>query len=81
MRYDWLEVRDGDNEKAPLIGSRMCGTSSSDETISSGNQLFIKFHSDYSVTRTGYRIRADLGNISYIISNHNLVIFYKSNKF
>lgn len=77
MRYDWLEVRDGDNEKAPLIGSRMCGTSSSNEMISSGNQLFIKFHSDYSVTRTGYRIRVDLGNISYVMLNLILVVLNK----
>ena len=79
MRYDWLEVRDGDNEKAPLIGSRMCGTSSSNEMISSGNQLFIKFHSDYSVTRTGYRIRVDLGNISYVMLNL-ILVFYRLNK-
>ena len=60
-RYDWLEVRDGDNDRAPLIGSKICGTVAPNDIISSGNTLFLRFHSDNSVRRTGYRVRADIG--------------------
>ena len=61
IRWDWFEIRDGDNEGAPLIGSRICGSSAPNSITSSGNQLFIKFHSDSSVTKTGYRVRVDIG--------------------
>ena len=54
-------MRDGDNDRAPLIGSRICGTIAPNDIISSGNTLFLKFHSDNSVRRTGYRIKADIG--------------------
>ena len=63
-RYDWLEVRDGDNDRAPLIGSKICGTVAPNDIISSGNTLFLRFHSDNSVRRTGYRVRADIGKNS-----------------
>ena len=54
-------MHDGDNDRAPLIGSRICGTIAPNDIISSGNTLFLKFHSDNSVRRTGYRIKADIG--------------------
>ena len=54
-------MRDGDNDRAPLIGSRICGTIAPNDIISSGNTLFLRFHSDNSVRRAGYRIKADIG--------------------
>ena len=54
-------MRDGDNNRAPLIGSKICGTVAPNDIISSGNTLFLRFHSDNSVRRTGYRVRADIG--------------------
>ena len=59
--WDWFEVHDGADESAPMIGSKLCGSSIPEAIISSGNALFVKFHSDFSVVSTGYKIRADLG--------------------
>ena len=81
-RYDWLEVRDGDNDRAPLIGSRICGTIAPNDIISSGNTLFLRFHSDNSVRRVGYRIKADIGKniqsrvhkLYFLIANFKLNI-------
>ena len=67
LRWDWLEVRDGGNENAPLIGSRLCGSSLPGVITSTGNELFVRFHSDGSVVSTGYRIRVDLGRIPLLI--------------
>ena len=63
FRYDWLEVRDGGSESSKLIGSKMCGSTLPQTIESSGNELFVKFHSDYSVVKTGYKIRAKLGRL------------------
>ena len=56
-RYDWLEVHDGASESSPLIGTKMCGSNLPQNIKSTGNELFVKFHSDYSVTSTGYEVR------------------------
>ncbi|XP_076436087.1 cubilin-like isoform X2 [Babylonia areolata] len=50
--YDYLELRDG-NETSPVIG-RYCWSLPSPKR-SSGNQMWIRFHSDGSVTRRGFR--------------------------
>lgn len=44
-RYDYVEVRDGDNPKSPVIG-RYCGEDSPRPVRSSGNSLHIRFVSD-----------------------------------
>ncbi|XP_057200911.1 inactive serine protease PAMR1 isoform X2 [Triplophysa rosa] len=44
-RYDYVEVRDGDNPKSPVIG-RYCGEDSPPPVKSSGNSLHIRFVSD-----------------------------------
>ncbi|XP_056602708.1 inactive serine protease PAMR1 [Triplophysa dalaica] len=44
-RYDYVEVRDGDNPKSPVIG-RYCGEESPTPVKSSGNSLHIRFVSD-----------------------------------
>ena len=63
FRYDWLEVRDGGDENATLIGRRYCGNFIPAPLVSSGNKLFVRFHSDSSQTYAGYRIKADLGRL------------------
>ena len=60
-RYDWLEIRDGDSENAPLIGSRLCGSSTPQPIVSSGNHLFIQFHSDSDLVSSGFEIKVDVG--------------------
>ena len=44
--HDWLAIHDGGDDLAPLIGERLCGDVLPDPIISSGNELFLKFHSD-----------------------------------
>ena len=59
-RYDFLEVREGSDDEAPLVG-RYCGNTLPMEYISSGNEVYVRFKTDSSVSGTGFRIRYDLG--------------------
>ncbi|XP_040577951.1 cubilin [Lepeophtheirus salmonis] len=52
--FDFVEVRDGGNEDAPLIG-RYCGTSIPSDIQSLSNQLFVRFKSDHSMEYEGFR--------------------------
>ena len=67
---DKLKIRDGEDENAPLIGKWLSGSSIPPPFQSSGNTLFIQFHSvNYSSVavnkkRIGYRIRVDLTMVS-----------------
>lgn len=53
--WDWLNIYDGENTSAPLIGT-YCGTNSPGELIASSESgaLTFEFHSDYSVTQSGW---------------------------
>ena len=59
-RYDYVEVHEGNDGDAPLVG-RYCGTTLPAEHVSSGNEVFVRFKTDHSVSGTGFRIRYDLG--------------------
>nr|XP_046226989.1 cubilin [Scatophagus argus] len=52
--FDYVEVRDGRTETDPLIG-RYCGSSLPAPILSSSNFLWIRFRSDSSVSRAGFR--------------------------
>ena len=54
-RYDYLEIRDGDNENSTVIG-KYCGDSSvTPDTITSNyNYIFINFVTDGSVQNRGF---------------------------
>ena len=58
-RFDWIEIYDGGNSEASLIGGKMCGQNAPFPILSSSNELLIKFRSDDYVERTGYKIRAE----------------------
>ena len=70
-----MEVRDGTSITSPVIGKRRCGSHHNmlESIISSTNELLVHFHSDYSVTRQGFKIlvtngKSTLGfHISYIL--------------
>lgn len=51
--YDYLEIRDGNNENSPLLG-RFCGYDKPDDIKTSSNQLWMKFVSDGSVNKAGF---------------------------
>uniref|UniRef100_A0A671XF34 Cubilin n=1 Tax=Sparus aurata TaxID=8175 RepID=A0A671XF34_SPAAU len=52
--FDYVEVRDGRMETDPLIG-RYCGSSLPAPILSSSNFLWIRFRSDSSVSKAGFR--------------------------
>ncbi|GLG98263.1 Cubilin homolog [Gryllus bimaculatus] len=45
--YDFVEIRDGHDEKAPLLG-QYCGTQFPPTIVSTYNYLWLKFHTDSS---------------------------------
>jgi len=51
---DYVEVRDGATSAAPSLG-RYCGTRSPFTFHSHGSSLYVKFVSDSSIVRTGFR--------------------------
>ncbi|XP_063063043.1 cubilin [Engraulis encrasicolus] len=57
-RYDYVEIRDGGYETSPLIG-KYCATSRPPIAISHSNQLWIKFRSDSSQNRRGFKAHWD----------------------
>uniref|UniRef100_A0A8C6PHQ8 Neuropilin n=1 Tax=Nothobranchius furzeri TaxID=105023 RepID=A0A8C6PHQ8_NOTFU len=58
-KYDYVEVRDGVDENGQLVG-KYCGKIAPSPVISSGNQLFIKFVSDYETHGAGFSIRYEI---------------------
>ncbi|MEQ2170555.1 Neuropilin-1a [Goodea atripinnis] len=57
--YDYVEVRDGVDENGQLVG-KYCGKIAPSAVVSSGNQLFIKFVSDYETHGAGFSIRYEI---------------------
>ena len=57
-------VHDGDNENAPMIRQKFCGSTAPQGIISTGNELFVRFHSDSSVVSSGFEIQVEAGNTS-----------------
>lgn len=55
-RFDYLEIRDGRDSNAPLIG-RWCSRFKPPHIQSSTNFIYIKFKTDSSVTRDGFSIK------------------------
>lgn len=58
-RYDYVEVRDGVDENGQLVG-KYCGKIAPSPVVSSGNQLYIKFVSDYETHGAGFSIRYEI---------------------
>uniref|UniRef100_A0A6Q2ZG67 Neuropilin n=1 Tax=Esox lucius TaxID=8010 RepID=A0A6Q2ZG67_ESOLU len=58
-KYDYVEVRDGVDESGQLVG-KYCGKIAPSPVVSSGNQLFIKFVSDYETHGAGFSIRYEV---------------------
>lgn len=54
--YDYLEVRDGDNSQAPMIG-KYCGRQKPRDIVASSNKLYIKFQSDTNIGKDGFEAK------------------------
>lgn len=58
-RYDYVEVYNGGEEHAPMLG-KFCGKIAPSPIISSGAQLLIKFVSDYETHGAGFSVRYEV---------------------
>ena len=65
---DWIEIYDGGNVSATMIGNRLCGKTHPTEIASSGNEMVLKFHtSDCDpFCASGYTINAAIGKSDFI---------------
>ncbi len=59
-KYDFLEVRDGKNEKAGSVG-KFCGDKKPSPLTSSGNHLYFKFFSDENTVDKGFLAKWTVG--------------------
>ena len=59
-QFDFLEVHEGGEATGPLVG-RYCGRDTPPGYVSASNSLYLTFRSDYSVSRSGFRIRYKTG--------------------
>uniref|UniRef100_A0A671XF39 Cubilin n=1 Tax=Sparus aurata TaxID=8175 RepID=A0A671XF39_SPAAU len=55
---DFVEIRDGGYETSPLIG-KFCASQKPPVLVSHSNRLWVRFHSDASVTRPGFTAHWD----------------------
>ncbi|XP_032802376.2 neuropilin-2-like isoform X1 [Petromyzon marinus] len=58
-RYDFVEIRDGADDSAPLLG-KFCGNIAPPSQTSSGATLFIRFKSDYATQGAGFSLRYEI---------------------
>lgn len=58
--YDHLEVFDGRDAKAPVLG-RFCGSKKPEPVLATGNRMFLRFYSDNSVQRKGFQASHSTG--------------------
>ncbi|XP_046880031.1 cubilin [Hypomesus transpacificus] len=58
--FDYVEVRDGASETAPLIG-KYCGTTLPAPISTTSHFLWLRFKSDSSVSRSGFRALYEVG--------------------
>ena len=52
-QYDYVEIRDGGNLTSKILG-KFCGNTLPGSIRSTGNQLFVTFHSSASYSRKGF---------------------------
>ena len=69
--YDFLDLYDGDSTDSPIIGSKLCDSVGiGTKVLSTGNVMTLHFHSDTSVTESGFKLYANAEG-EYIFSNFN----------
>ena len=64
FRYDKLYIHDGKNESGQTIGAAFyTGSGPTENITSSGQDIFLRFTSDYTGQQTGFLIQYDQGKI------------------
>ena len=56
-----MAVYDGKDAMASLIGGKLCGTTVPQPIVATGNEVFVKFHSDPFVVGSGFQFQVDAG--------------------
>lgn len=76
---DWVEIRDGNDANATLIGQKFCGEKIPVPIVSSGNTLSVYFRTDGSTSflrgnPSGFKLKVDFGKdfVNKIVSYNNL---------
>ena len=64
-RYDYVAIYNGGSATAPQK-LKVCGTSRPGDIVINGNTAFVKFSTDYSVTKPGFRIRYSAGETMFL---------------
>ncbi|XP_069741942.1 tolloid-like protein 2 [Narcine bancroftii] len=54
--YDYLEVYNGPGERSSLL-ARFCGSKKPEAIVTMGSQMYLKFFSDASVQRKGFKVK------------------------
>ncbi|KAL3289762.1 hypothetical protein HHI36_023157 [Cryptolaemus montrouzieri] len=77
--FDYLEVHDGDNENATLLGN-YCSGSEVEAIVSSSNYLLLKFVTDISETGKGFKVKYTTSHSGCggILTNRTGFISYES---
>lgn len=58
--YDFVEIRDGGTINSQLLG-KFCGFDKPNTVFSSGNVMYIRFRTDASVPRPGFKAQYKIG--------------------
>lgn len=58
---DFLEIRDGDTSDSKLIEGYKCGSYTPSDMKSTGNTMYIRFHTNENITGNGFRMKVDAG--------------------
>nr|Q9NH13.1 RecName: Full=Exoskeleton protein RP43; Flags: Precursor [Riftia pachyptila]AAF37867.1 exoskeleton protein RP43 [Riftia pachyptila] len=54
--YDYVNIHNGKNENGQRLG-KYCGIKAPDDIITTGNSAYVRFSTDSSVTKYGFRLR------------------------
>ena len=74
FRQDSLTIFDGGSNTSPMLADPYCGEFLPPSQISSSNHLFIHFHSDLSITGTGFKLEYNATSKNpYKIDNSTIV--------
>uniref|UniRef100_A0A4W6F2P1 Cubilin n=1 Tax=Lates calcarifer TaxID=8187 RepID=A0A4W6F2P1_LATCA len=71
---DYLEVRNGPDSSAPLLGGRLCGSSAPSLIQTTDNHLFIRFLSDATNEASGFKLTFEAHSQAcggFVELNHN----------
>ena len=61
-QYDFLAIYDGETTDSPMLATKLCGPNAAGIPIqSTGNTMTLHFHSDSSMTKSGFKLHVSAG--------------------